>query len=338
MLNKKNIFSWLNFFKKKSLNNNNKIINNDNNNSTVNSVLQSIKHTKNNFLFKIKKFFLKNTLNDLFFEKLEEQLLQYDFGVFVSKSIVNNIFKKYKNNVLKDESDIYLELKDSLYKILNKPILNRDIIVKSTQHNPYIILLIGINGVGKTTTAAKLAYFYKNLGKSVALSASDTFRAAAIEQIKAWGDKISIPVFCKQYGTDPSSVIFDSIDFARTNKIDVLIIDTAGRLHSNINLIYELQKNIRVIQKKMSANPNEVLLVLDACNGQNSFTQTELFFQHISNITGIILTKLDGTAKGGIIFSIIEKFSIPIQYFSNGENLSDFYKFDAKDFIESIFS
>lgn len=345
MLIKRHAFSWLNFFKKKSLNNDikniNKINNNidtlDKNNFTFKNVLQSINNTKNNFSFKIRSFFFKNTINDVFFEKLEEKLVKYDFGVSVSKKIVSNIFQKYRNNLLKNESDIYLELKNSLYTILNvSPIYNKTS-HPCINHNPYIILLIGVNGVGKTTTAAKLAYFYKNLGKSVALSASDTFRAAAIEQIKCWGEKISIPVFFKQHGTDPSAVIFDSIELACLNKIDVLIIDTAGRLHNKINLIHELQKNIRVIKKKIFSYPNEVLLVLDACNGQNSYIQTQTFFKQIKIITGIILTKLDGTAKGGIIFSIAEEFSIPIKYFTNGEQLPDFYKFNPKSFVEAMF-
>lgn len=339
MLKNKNVFSWLNFFKKKSLdcnidhskslNTNNKCISDD--------CISDMKYKKNNFFFKIKKFFLKNTINDTFFKKLEEQLLKFDCGVEVSNKIIRSIFEKYKNNEFNHEKDIYHALKKNLFKILNKSNLGDQGSYPSIKDSPYIILLIGVNGVGKTTVAAKLALFYKNLGKSVALVASDTFRAAAIEQIKYWGNKISVPVFFKKYGTDPSSVIFDAIEFAYLKKVDILIIDTAGRLHNKINLIKELQKNVRVIQKKINFAPNEILLVLDARNGQNSLVQAELFLKNIQKITGIVLTKLDGTAKGGIIFSISEKCLIPILYFSNGEKLSNFYSFNAIDFIENMF-
>lgn len=341
MLNNKNIFSWLNFFKKKKIpsKTENSTDLNTKNKFILNNFICNLQNVKNNFSYKIRQFFFKNKINDVFFEKLEEKLLQFDFGVIVSKQIVDNILNKYKNNFLKNEHDIYNELKNDLFHILeNDNVINSQLPHVSIEDDPYVILLVGVNGVGKTTIAAKLAYFYKNLGKSVALVGSDTFRAAAIEQIKFWGKKISIPVFFKNYGTDPSSVIFDSIDFARLKGIDILIIDTAGRLHNNLNLIQELQKNVRVIKKKISSNPHEILLVLDARNGQNSLIQTELFVSKIQKITGIILTKLDGTAKGGIVFAILKQFFIPIQYFSNGEKLSDFYKFHAKDFIENMFS
>lgn len=340
------LFSWFNIFKKKNsskkqLKENTQLYNNENNiknNSFFSKIKQKIENTKNHFSFKIHQFFFKNKIDDNFFKKLEEKLLIFDFGVHTSKEIVNYLFKKYKNNQFKDEKDVYYELKNYLFSIINFDNINQKQFLKNIYKKPYIILLIGVNGVGKTTIAAKLANFYKKLGKSVVLSASDTFRFAAIEQIKLWGNKISIPVFTKKYGTDPSSVIFDSIEFSILNNSDVLIIDTAGRLHNKINLIKELQKNIRVINKKVCSNPNEILLVLDACNGQNSIIQTKLFSEKINKITGIVLTKLDGTAKGGIIFSIVRNFSIPIQYIGNGEKIQDFYEFNAKSFIKNMFS
>ncbi|QCI25833.1 signal recognition particle-docking protein FtsY [Buchnera aphidicola] len=337
MKNNKSIFSWLSFFKKKPSHNitDTNVVLNHQNQCIDNPI--GISNQKNNLFFKIKNFFFKNKINDIFFTQLEDKLLKFDFGAEVSRKIINNLIKKYKNRLLENEQDVYFELQNNLFSILNRNYCDKNFISHGIENNLYVILLIGVNGVGKTTVAAKLAYFYKILGKSVALVASDTFRAAAIEQINCWGDKLSIPVFYKSYGSDPSSVIFDSIEFAHDKKIDVLIIDTAGRLHNKVNLMQELQKNVRVIQKKISYAPNEIFLVLDARNGQNSLIQTELFSQKINNITGIILTKLDGTAKGGIIFAILEKFSIPIRYFCNGEKISDFYKFNAKDFIKSMF-
>ncbi|CAL4317807.1 Signal recognition particle receptor FtsY [Buchnera aphidicola (Pterocallis alni)] len=289
---------------------------------------------KKNFFGKIKNFFLKNKIDDIFFQKLEKNLLMYDFGLETTNKIVNHLIWKYKNNFFKNESDVYCELKKFLLSILNIPSSK---ISNITTDYPYIIFVTGVNGVGKTTTIAKLAYLYKNMGKSVVLCASDTFRAAAIEQLKILGEQISVPVVTGVYGTDPSAVIFDAIQYVQSRNYDILLIDTAGRLHNQLHLMEELKKNLSVIKKQVLYAPHEILLVLDSCNGQNSFVQTKLFYKYLGEIHGLVLTKLDSTAKGGVIFSISDKLSIPIKYIGVGENLIDLYLFDPQKFILDIF-
>ena len=193
---------------------------------------------------------------------------------------------------------------------------------------PYIILIIGVNGVGKTTTIAKLAYYYKKKGKSVVLSAADTFRAAAIDQINVLGKKYKIPVISRAFGTDPASVVFDSIKEAKIMKADILIIDTAGRLHNKLHLLDELKKISRIIKKFDLSAPHEIILIIDSGTGQNSIQQTKLFHSNIG-INSIIATKLDGTAKGGIIFSIINRFKIPINFIGTGKKITDLKKFNG---------
>lgn len=201
---------------------------------------------------------------------------------------------------------------------------------------PYIILIIGVNGVGKTTTIAKLAYYYKKKGKSVVLSAADTFRAAAIDQINVLGKKYKIPVISRAFGTDPASVVFDSIKEAKIMKADILIIDTAGRLHNKLHLLDELKKISRIIKKFDLSAPHEIILIIDSGTGQNSIQQTKLFHSNIG-INSIIATKLDGTAKGGIIFSIINRFKIPINFIGTGKKITDLKKFNGEIFIEELF-
>ncbi|AEH39614.1 signal recognition particle receptor [Buchnera aphidicola (Cinara tujafilina)] len=224
--------------------------------------------------------------------------------------------------------------KNQLLNILKK--VNSIPLTDNFTSFPHIILVIGVNGVGKTTTIAKLAYYYKTHGKSIMLSAGDTFRAAAIDQILILGKKYEIPVFSKPFGTDPASVIFDSIREAKNKKSDILIIDTAGRLHNKSHLLQELKKISRIIKKFDISAPHEVILVLDACIGQNSIQQTKLFHKNVP-ISSIIITKLDGTAKGGIIFSIIDRFKIPICFIGTGEKITDLKKFNNELFINEFF-
>ncbi|WP_343182553.1 signal recognition particle-docking protein FtsY [Buchnera aphidicola] len=301
-------------------------------------IKKSFINRKNDFGSVIRNLFFKNQINDDFFVKLEEKLLVFDFGFHTTQKIVESLLVKYKQNRFLKEIDVYLELKKYLLHILSINKKNSFNNIKNNLNTLQTILFVGVNGVGKTTSAVKLARLYIQMGKKVLLSASDTFRFAAIEQLQFWGKKNSIPVFAKKIGFDSSAVIFDSIDFAKKNCFDILIIDTAGRLHNKVNLMEELKKNIRVINNKNSGSINDIYLVLDMCSGQNTILQTKLFSEKLINITGIILTKLDGTAKGGVIFPILEKFLIPIQYISHGEHIDDFSVFNEKKFIDNMFA
>ncbi|CAL4317745.1 signal recognition particle-docking protein FtsY [Buchnera aphidicola] len=307
-------------------------------NNFFQNIYLGIKKNKDSFACKIKNFFMYHEINDNFFKQLEENLLMYDFGYEITKKVIAMLITEHKKNKLKKKKELYLILKQLLCNTLKVESLNIYNSYNKLKNIPHIILMAGVNGVGKTTTIAKLAYLYKKIGYSVMLSASDTFRAAAIDQLKIWGEKINIPVFSCDLGTDPSAVIFDSIQYAKNNNIDIVLIDTSGRLHNKVHLMQELKKNIRVIRNNCLHSPQEIFLVLDACNGQNSMNQVEIFYQEIKKITGIILTKLDGTAKGGIVFSIVNKFHIPIKYIGIGEKLQDIYLFNKKEFVDTFFS
>ncbi|XZQ55572.1 MAG: signal recognition particle-docking protein FtsY [Arsenophonus sp.] len=277
-------------------------------------------------------FFLGKKINDDLFEKLEEQLLIADVGLETTRKIINNLISHSNRNALNDSMTIY----DKLYKNMRDILLNvnKPLIIENKL--PYIILMVGVNGVGKTTTIAKLAHQYQIKDKSVMLAAGDTFRAAAIEQLQVLGEKNNIPVVSRGTGVDPSSVIFDAIQLAKTKKIDILIADTAGRLQNKTHLMEELKKIVRVIRKLDLEAPHEIMLTLDASTGQNSINQAKIFNQAIG-LTGLVLTKLDGTAKGGVIFAIADQFQIPIRYIGIGENIDDLRPFVADDFIKALF-
>lgn len=269
--------------------------------------------------------------NDLF-EELEEQLLIADVGSKTTNKIINELILYSDNIHNKKTEKLYDKLRENMENILLN--VEHQLIIK--EKKPFVILMVGVNGAGKTTTAGKLANLYQKEGKSVILAAGDTFRAAAIEQLQLLGNKNNIEVVSQHTGADSASVIFDAIKTAKIKNIDVLIADTAGRLHNKDNLMEELKKIIRVIKKLDTSAPHEVILVIDASTGQNAINQTNAF-NNIIQLNGIILTKLDGTAKGGVIFSISNQFGIPIRYISIGENIDDLKQFKAKDFIQALF-
>ncbi|WMV72864.1 signal recognition particle-docking protein FtsY [Xenorhabdus griffiniae] len=272
-------------------------------------------------------------IDDDLFEELEEQLLIADVGVETTRKIITNLTDHASRKELKDAEALYSKLKEEMSTILAK--VDKPLEIESK--SPYVILMVGVNGVGKTTTIGKLARQYHSQGKSVMLAAGDTFRAAAVEQLQVWGERNKIPVISQHTGADSASVIFDAIQSAKAKGIDVLIADTAGRLQNKSHLMEELKKIVRVMKKLDEDAPHEIMLTLDASTGQNAVSQAKLFHEAVG-LTGISLTKLDGTAKGGVIFAIADQFEIPIRYIGVGEGIEDLRPFKADDFIEALFA
>ncbi|WP_373942173.1 signal recognition particle-docking protein FtsY [Vibrio chagasii] len=295
---------------------------------------RSLSRTKANIgagffgLFKGKK------IDDDLFEELEEQLLIADVGMNTTVKIIENLTEKASRNDLKDGEALYGLLKEEMAEILSQ--VEQPLVVDTTK-TPYVILMVGVNGVGKTTTIGKLAKQFQNEGKKVMLAAGDTFRAAAVEQLQVWGQRNDVPVIAQHTGADSASVIYDAIEAAKARGVDVVIADTAGRLQNKSNLMEELRKIVRVMKKIDDSAPHEIMLTLDAGTGQNAISQAKLFSE-VAPVTGITLTKLDGTAKGGVIFSIADQFQIPIRYIGVGEGIDDLRPFESKDFIEALFS
>ncbi|QCI24146.1 signal recognition particle-docking protein FtsY [Buchnera aphidicola (Muscaphis stroyani)] len=293
---------------------------------------ESLKKTKLFFDNKISCLFSSKKIDDSLFKELEEKLLLADIGINTTNFIIERLINDINEENLQSSEKIYFLLKNNMRSLLK----NVEMPLKILKYQPFIILITGVNGVGKTTTAIKLAKKYKLEGKSVMLAAADTFRAAGIEQLKVLGKANNIPVIAQRSGSDPASVVFDAVKSSISKKIDILIIDTAGRLHNKLHLMEELKKIVRVIKKLDSSAPHEKILIIDACNGQNTINQTEIFHKSL-NLTGLVITKLDGTAKGGVVFSLANQFSIPIRYIGIGEKTSDLGIFNSQDFINSIF-
>lgn len=269
--------------------------------------------------------------NDLL-EALETQLLTADLGIDATQTIISDLTQQVDRKQLSDADTLFSALRTNMISIL-QPSCQPLIIPE--QEMPYVILMVGINGVGKTTTIGKLAKQFQDQGKSVMLAAGDTFRAAAVEQLQVWGERNAIPVIAQPTGSDSASVIFDALQAAKARNINILIADTAGRLHTQTNLMEELRKIKRVIAKADGNAPHEIMLVLDAGTGQNALSQA-LKFNEIINISGITLTKLDGTARGGIIFAIAKKMGLPIRYIGVGEGIDDLRPFQAEDFVDAL--
>ncbi|MCW8918695.1 MAG: signal recognition particle-docking protein FtsY [Gammaproteobacteria bacterium] len=266
-------------------------------------------------------------------EEIETQLLVADMGVEATQAIIADLTRRVSRRQLADSAALLAALREEMAMMLQPVSVPLQI---GTEHQPFVILVVGINGAGKTTTIGKLARRLQNEGKSVLLAAGDTFRAAAVEQLQVWGERNAIPVIAQGSGADSASVIFDAVQAAKARHIDVVIADTAGRLHTQANLMEELKKVRRVIGKLDASAPHEVLLVLDAGTGQNALNQAQQFHQAVA-VTGIALTKLDGTAKGGIIFAIARKMGLPIRFIGVGEGIEDLRVFDATEFIAALF-
>lgn len=289
--------------------------------------------TKNGITGKIEDLIKSyQKIDEELFEELEEILVTADIGVQTTMDIIEDLQDKVKERKITDPQEVKELLKEKLIEILNE-LPDSSLNIKSS---PAIVLVVGVNGVGKTTSIGKIAHRLKLEGRKVLLAAGDTFRAAAIDQLKIWGDRVGVDVIKHQEGSDPAAVIYDAIQAAKARNTDVLICDTAGRLHNKKNLMNELGKVFRIVEREYPNALKEVLLVLDATTGQNAVQQAKTFGE-VANITGLVLTKLDGTAKGGVVVAISKELGIPVKFIGVGEKMEDLQEFDPKTFVEALF-
>jgi fused signal recognition particle receptor len=274
----------------------------------------------------------RKEIDETMLEELEEILITSDIGVKTSQHLIRDVTVKVTRKELEDGDQLKANLQEQIFQILNQ----QEKLLDLTKARPFVIMVVGVNGTGKTTTISKMAQKFKAQGKSVLLAAADTFRAAAIEQLEIWGQRIGCEVIKHQQGSDPAAVVFDALQAARSRGSDVVLVDTAGRLHTKVNLMEELKKIKRIMTREIPGAPHEILLVLDATTGQNALTQARMFHQALE-VTGIVLTKLDGTAKGGILIGISNELKIPLRYIGIGEKAEDLREFNARDFVEALF-
>jgi len=275
---------------------------------------------------------VKRKIDDRLLEELEEILITSDIGIKTTRQLLDKVTEKVKRKELDDADQLKKTLLEEMHLILSRQ--EKPLEVSSAK--PFVIMVIGVNGTGKTTTISKMAQKFKGQGKSVLLVAGDTFRAAAIEQLEIWGQRVGCEVIKHQSGSDPSAVVFDALKAGKARGSDIIIVDTAGRLHTKVNLMEELKKVKRIMARELPQSPHEILLVLDATTGQNAISQAKIFAKEVG-VTGIALTKLDGTAKGGILVSISDELKIPIRYIGIGEKADDLREFNARDFVDALF-
>ena len=294
---------------------------------------EGLNKTKNSFNEKINNVFSNfRKVDEELLEELEEVLIMSDIGVDASTEIISNLRNRIKKEKIEDEEDVKLALREEMEKILSLD--DNDLKLDTT---PSVILVVGVNGVGKTTSIGKIANKLKKEGKKVLVAAADTFRAAAVEQLEIWTNRANVDIVKKQEGADPASVVYDAVKKAREENYDVIICDTAGRLHNKKYLMDELAKINRVIDKELPDVSKETLLVLDATTGQNAISQVKVFKETVG-LTGLILTKLDGSAKGGVVLGIVKENKIPIKFIGVGEQIDDMEKFNPKEFVSAIIS
>lgn len=300
---------------------------------------QGLSKTKESVFKKLSRAVIgKSKVDDEVLDNLEEVLISSDVGVETTLKIIGRIEERVSRDKYMGVSELNGILKEEIAALLeeNNSEDIADFDLPKTE-GPYVIMVVGVNGVGKTTTIGKLAYNFKEAGKSVILGAADTFRAAAIEQLEIWANRVDVPIVKQKMGADPASVAYDTLSSAKANNVDVVIIDTAGRLHNKINLMNELTKIKSVMQKIVPGAPHEVLLVLDGSTGQNAFEQAKQFTK-ATEVTALALTKLDGTAKGGVVIGISDQFKIPVKYIGIGEKMEHLQVFRRREFVESLFS
>jgi len=300
---------------------------------------QGLSKTKESFLSKLSKAVIgKSKVDEEVLDNLEEILVSSDVGVETTLRIIEKIEKRVSKDKYLGTNELNKILKEEIALLLSE---HDNVVVNGfdfpKRETPFVIMVVGVNGVGKTTTIGKLAHQYKMAGKSVILGASDTFRAAAVDQLKIWAKRADVPIVSQGMEADPASVAFDTLNSAKAKNADVVIIDTAGRLHNKTNLMDELSKIKRVMQKVIPDAPHEVLLVLDASTGQNAFEQARQFIS-VTDVNALALTKLDGTAKGGVVIGVSDQFKIPVKYIGIGEKIEDLQIFNKEDFVDSLFS
>lgn len=294
------------------------------------SLSDGLAKTRKSFADKVGSLILGEKIDEAFLDELEEALIASDVGVETASLVLKDLKERFKRNELSSPAQV----KDRLRQILLE-ILSARSSVFSLTAVPAVVLVVGVNGTGKTTTIGKLAYRLQAVGKKVMLAAGDTFRAAASEQLSIWGARSGIPVIKHKEGADPGAVVFDAVSAAKARAVDVLIVDTAGRLHTKSNLMEELKKVTRIVSRELPGAPHETLLVLDGNTGQNALVQAKMFHEAVG-VTGIVLTKLDGTSKGGIVFAIYKELSIPVKFVGIGEAIEDLREFDPKEFVDAL--
>ena len=299
---------------------------------------KGLEKTKKGLFDKLKRAVAgKSKIDDDFLDNLEEVFITSDVGVDTTLKIIERLQQRVARDKYVTTDELNSLLCDEITQMLseNNNANSEDFTVPSN-NKPYVIMVVGVNGVGKTTTIGKLAYQFKKAGNKVVLGAADTFRAAAVEQICIWGERVGVPVVKQQMGSDPASVAFDALQSAKANGADVVLIDTAGRLHNKVNLMNELKKIKEVMKKVLPDAPDEVMLVLDGSTGQNAFEQAKQF-SAVTNITSLAITKLDGTAKGGVVIGISDQLKVPVKYIGLGEGMEDLQLFNKREFVDSLF-
>jgi len=304
----------------------------------LNRLKEGLAKTRDNLFGKIQKIITgKTKIDDELLNNLEEILITSDVGVSTTNKIIEDIRMRVKKDGYDNPADLDEMLKEEIQKqLISKNFEENNPFDVPIDHKPHIIMIVGVNGVGKTTTIGKLAYNYRTAGKKVIIAAADTFRAAANEQLEIWAKRAGVEIIQQQQGSDPAAVAFDALKSSQSHNVDVLIIDTAGRLHTKVNLMEELKKIKRVLQKLVPNAPHEALLVVDATTGQNAIQQAKQFSAAVG-VTGIVLTKLDGTAKGGVVLAISNELNIPVKYIGVGESIEDLQPFNPKAFVDALF-
>ena len=293
--------------------------------------------TKNSFLSRLGKVVVgKTKIDEDFLDELESILIQADVGVATTLKIIDALEDRTKKEKYLGFNDLIKMLREEISSLLTQKEIDEKV-SENENHHPHVVMVVGVNGVGKTTTVGKLAHQFKTQGKKIMLGAADTFRAGAIDQLQIWADRAKVPLVRQEMGSDPASVAFDTLKAATNSDIDLVFIDTAGRLHNKINLMNELSKVKRVMSKVVSGAPHEVLLVLDGSTGQNAFEQAKQFTS-ATEVTSLAITKLDGTAKGGVLLGISDQFQIPVKYIGVGEGIEDLQDFNPQQFIQTLFS